>query len=377
MSSSLRICFIVNEYPVKGKVGGFGTLTRDLAKGLTARGWDICVLVPRHKEIAANIQKNIEFVDGIPIFTIPSNFKGKLENKAVYKLIDADIYHSEDVIYDSYFAAKWSKKGAKHIVTFQDPPTFEDLWMLETTRNEGHSKLKKFKWRIKFALRHMVFMKYIKRCDGFFSEAKFLIDKSKKMFNIKEKIGFLPNPVNIPKRKMKKARSPTVCFLGRWDTQKRPWLFFDLAKKFPKVIFIAMGQPQENVEWLKDFKKKYGNLKNLQMPGFVSESEKSKILEKSWALVSTSVREGLPVAFLEALAHETPIISFVNPDKLPEKFGFWAKTENFEDGLEWLLQSKEWRLKGKKGRKYVETWHAYDRVLEMHEKVYQEILSQH
>ena len=147
-----------------------------------------------------------------------------------------------------------------------------------------------------------------------------------------------------------------------------------MASKFPEIDFIAMGQPQENPEWLIKFKRKYGKLKNLKMPGFVSEKEKNEILGKSWALLSTSIREGLPIAFLETLARETALISFVNPDNLPEKYGFWAKHENFEDGLRWLLESNEWKKKGKQGRKYVERWHEYNKVIKMHEKAYTFIL---
>ncbi len=55
---------------------------------------------------------------------------------------------------------------------------------------------------------------------------------------------------------------------------------------------------------------------NLRLTGFVTEEEKSRILASSWALMNTSVREALPVSFLEALAHKTPIISGEDPDGL-------------------------------------------------------------
>lgn len=369
MAEDSRICFIVNEYPVRGKVGGYGVLTKDLSEGLKAKGWDVCVVFPRYPKIAENIKKNLEFVNGIPVLTVPTTLSGKLKWRNVYKLVDADIFHNQDIIQDSWVAMKYGPKNAKHLITFQDPPTFKDIWMLEKIRTGGGT-LKKIKWKTKFALRHKLLSSVVENADGLYSEARFLIDKAKTMYKIKQEIGYLPNPVRVPSRSILKSSQPTVCFLGRWDAQKRPWLFFELARKYPKVKFIAMGQTQENPEWLEDFVKKYGKLKNLEMVGFVPEEEKRRILAKSWALVSTSIREGLPVAFLESLAHKTPIISYVNPDQLPEKFGFWAKDENFEDGMDWLLNSNDWRKKGKEGRTYIDKWHAYDTVIKMHEKVY-------
>ncbi len=114
---------------------------------------------------------------------------------------------------------------------------------------------------------------------------------------------------------LRKADTPTVCFLARWDPQKRVEVFFELAEMFPEVEFIAMGRSHD-IEADARLRKWCEGIPNLSCPGFVSEEEKSRILEKSWALVNTSVREALPISFLEALAHETPILSGEDPDGL-------------------------------------------------------------
>jgi len=210
--------------------------------------------------------------------------------------------------------------------------------------------------------------------DEHYSEAKFLIKKSGEMFNITKKNEFLPNPLRMPNEKITKAKKPTVCFLGRWDVQKRPNLFLELSTKFPDVEFIAMGKGQEDSDYDKTLRKKYKNVKNLKMVGYVTEREKQKILNKSWILLSTSVREGLPIAFLEALSRNCALVSYVNPDKLASNYGYWAKDEDFENGLKWILEKNRWKTLGKRGHGYVKKNHEFDKVLNDHIKVYRKLM---
>ena len=54
---------------------------------------------------------------------------------------------------------------------------------------------------------------------------------------------------------------------------------------------------------------KYVGLPNLEIKGFVSEEEKGRMLNKCWIVVLPSIREGLPIAMLEALAHKCALLS--------------------------------------------------------------------
>jgi glycosyltransferase involved in cell wall biosynthesis len=148
------------------------------------------------------------------------------------------------------------------------------------------------------------------------------------------------------------------------DPQKRYWIFFELAKKFPEIKFIAIGKP--NIlyeERYREIVSKYINLPNLEIKGFVSEEEKRKILDKCWIMILPSIREGLPIAMLEALAHKCALLSSVNPDGLTERFGYWAKKDDFSEGLRWLLENNRWRRLGKEGYKYVKEAHSLDKVV--------------
>jgi len=53
---------------------------------------------------------------------------------------------------------------------------------------------------------------------------------------------FLPNIVDIRMKNITKSETPRVIFLGRLDPIKRPWLFVELARAFPAVEFLMLGQ---------------------------------------------------------------------------------------------------------------------------------------
>ena len=188
-----------------------------------------------------------------------------------------------------------------------------------------------------------------------------------------KEIGFLANPVYVPDGRIVKASKPTVCFLGRWDPQKRVEMFLKLAKKFPHVDFIAMGKGHDE-EHNKCLRVKYHGVKNLRMPGFVSGKEKSRFLGRSWVIINTSIREGLPIAFLEALAHRTAILSYVNPDSFATRFGYHARNGDFESGLRHLLRDDLWEKKGREGYNYVSEVHDAHRVIDQYITVYRSLL---
>ena len=58
----------------------------------------------------------------------------------------------------------------------------------------------------------------------------------------REEIFTLPNIIDVQSGPMRKSASPTVVFLGRLDPYKRPWIAVELARRFPEVTFLFLGQ---------------------------------------------------------------------------------------------------------------------------------------
>lgn len=365
----MKICLVSPEVFHWGVHGGFGYLTWMLGKKLAEKGIDVSVVTMRRGG-----QGEMEWLDGVKVYGYPTHPAGlgsiwaRRESVKYFRRADADIYHSQAISYSSY-VAHVAAPEKKHILTFQDPYDLEEWRRIAIVEPKYETLMHKL--RVEAEIRFLA--KTCKRMDALYSQAFFLIPKAVKLYDLETEPRFLPNPVPVPAEKVEKAEKPTVCFLARWDPQKRVELFFQLAEKHPEIDFIAMGKSHSK-EKDAELRQVYKHLPNLKMTGFVSEKDKQLILGRSWALLNTSIREALPISFLEAFASQTPVISGENPDNLVSNFGYHVQSDDYESGLEWLIDSDEWRGKGEMGRRHVERIYEADRVVELHIREYEKIL---
>ena len=364
----MKVCFVSPEVFHWGIHGGFGYLTWMLGKKLAERGIDVSVVTQRRPG-----QGEEEWLDGFKVYGYPSHNAGlgslwaRRESIKYYRKADADIYHSQAISYNTY-VAHVACPEKKHVLTFQDPYD-RDEWKriakVEPKYNTiGHQL------RVEAEIRFLA--DTCRRMDALYSQAYFLIPKAVKLYGLKDELSFLPNPVPVPKNSIEKSEEPTVCFLARWDPQKRVEIFLKLAESHPEINFIAMGKSHDPIKD-RELRETYSPLPNLKLTGFIPAPEKQMILAKSWALLNTSKREAQPISFLEALASKTPIISGETPDDLVSKYGYHVQDDDFDSGLDWLLNSEEWRRKGTQGRRHVERVYEVDRVIDLHIAEYEKI----
>lgn len=371
----MRICLISTELFERGMYGGFGAATRGVAQGMIDRGHEVFVLMNRRPG-----QKPVEVNGNLTVVSYPGspylNVRHTKRFASLFEWIDADIYHSQEPSVGTYLA-EVGAPGKKHAVTFRDPRRLDEHkteWMEEGLR--GYDLLRR-EWRYRTS--YAWIKRAARQAEGQFAAAKVVISRAQALYNLRQPPAFLPTPVPVPKREMVKAKTPTVCFLGRWDPRKRPELFFQLAERFPKVNFIAMGACQPHFKDRDaDLRETWGHLPNLSMPGVLLGEEKSRILEESWILVNTSWREGLPISFVEAAGHQCAILSPLNPDDFASQFGYWAEKDTLDDlayGLNCLLEDNRWRELGQQAQAYIKETFEFERAIELHLSAYQELLS--
>ena len=101
-----------------------------------------------------------------------------------------------------------------------------------------------------------------------------------------------------------------MCYLARWDRRKRPDLFFDLVARFPQVRFVAVGQSRDPAYDRGCARPTPISRTSSSRASWTSSGSQrlSRILGRSWIVVNTAAREGLPNAFLEAAAHRCAIL---------------------------------------------------------------------
>lgn len=322
------------------------------------------------------------YVGNSRVFTIPnlaqSYFKGFLRysyhaHKELDFLLSIDMYPG----YDFSLSAV---PRTPLMIWLRDPKGETELKNIATVDCELRAnKMKNLDEFMTFVRKEREFFSkvYEQSCESrrpiiFVTNAHCLTPRAKRLFDLKEfNPHFLPNPIHYPSlERFEKSKKPTVCVLGRIDPVKRPWICFELAKKFKDVEFLICGNTSYP-EVVNPIIEKYRTVDNLKFLGLVQGKQKEDILVKSWVLLNTSIHEGLPCSFLESFSCHTPILSSVNPDELVSKFGVYtgdnpgdgldAKTMGqFEEALgKMLSDSKVLAEKGAQARKYIEDVYSF------------------
>ncbi|MEW5871970.1 MAG: glycosyltransferase family 4 protein [Chloroflexota bacterium] len=358
----MRVCLISVEIFAWGKYGGFGRATRLIGAALARRGIDVTAVVPRRKG-----QKPVEDLDGMRVLSFrPYDLA---EASKLYRLADADVYHSEEPSLGTYLAMR-AMPERKHVVTFRDTRLAQD-WRTEFRLPSLNPAQVIANWLYED---NWLVQRAVRKADARFAAAQLLIPRARQKYSLPSDPAFLPTPVVVPD-KLPKAAEPTACFVSRWDRRKRPEIFFELAQAFPNVHFVAAGQSRD-AEYDRYLREKYGKLPNLEMPGFIDQFRSdalTQLMGLSWILVNTAAREGLPNAFIEAAAHNCAILSAVDPDGFASRFGYCANDDDFKRGLEVLLDGDRWRELAQRGYEYVREVFSIDKAIDRHLAVYQEL----
>jgi glycosyltransferase involved in cell wall biosynthesis len=363
MRRSPRVCLIATEIFAWGKYGGFGRAARTIGRELVRRGIDVYAVVPRRRG-----QRTIERLDGIKVLGFsPFRLWTAYE---MLRRVDADIYHSCEVSVTSWMAAR-AMPDRKHMATFRDPRDLYD-WRLEFERPSLSRMQVALNW---FYEAGPLARLSVRRMDALYAICHDLIPKVRAMYPNAVEPEFLPTPVEVP-RTVRKASTPTVCYVARLDRRKRPERFLELARQFPQVSFVCAGKSRDR-RYEERLRRKYANLSNLEFTGFLdqfSSNRHAELLAKSWILVNAATREALPNSFLEAAANRCAILSRVDPDGFATRFGYCAAADDFADGLRYLLADDRWRDSGRKAADYVASTFEMNRAMNQHLEAYRRLL---
>lgn len=365
----MKICLIANQIAAWGKIGGFGTATRGLGAALAARGIEVSAVVPRRE---SDGQGRIEQLDGITVYGMSA--RETMFSGSVFREIGADVYHSQEPTIASRHAQR-AVPDAAHVVTCRDPRSLR-AHLVELRHTN-------WKRRIIFPATWLYEASpWVKRAVRA-ADAVLMPAPSHLVPRITDLYGevhpeFVPSPIELPDHTPRKGSDPMAVFVGRWDHRKRIERFFELARAFPDVRFVAVGRAHDDAYDAR-LRADFGALPNVEMPGFLprfGDDGLAGLYEQAWMLVNTSAREGLPYTFIEAASWDCAILSTLDPEGFASRFGYHAaddSQEMLEAGMRELLAGA-WRDRGAAGGDFVRATWSEDESVRRHLEIYDRLL---
>lgn len=365
MTQRPHVCILTSQYFDWGIYGGFGSMSRKLAESLVQCGFRVSVIVPGRRG-----QRPIETIGGVEVQSFSPRNVG--EACRIIRASSADVFHSQDPTLLTYLAQRLHPRRP-HLVTSRDPREWHDWWIEFRYATPMRRLLTPFNY---FTESGLFVRRAVRRADGVFCPAHFLKEKVKRLYGLTTLPTLLPNLIDVPAVLPQKSARPTMTFVARWDKRKRPWIFLELAEQFPDYRFVAVGQGSASAESGFDaqLRRRFRDVPNLEMPGLINrfrEPERMhRILSDTWIFVSTAVREGLPLTFLEAAAYGCPIISRVDPDQFASRFGKQVQDDDYASAVRSLLADGPLE-KGRTAHEYVRETYETSKALAAHRQQYE------
>jgi glycosyltransferase involved in cell wall biosynthesis len=163
-------------------------------------------------------------------------------------------------------------------------------------------------------------------------------------------------------------RDVDVLWVGNLLPLKRPQLALALARRLPHLQVHMVGGPQPGHERLYEaMRAEAATLPNVHFHGRLPHQETGALFDRARVLVNTSETEGFPNVYLQAWRRESPVVTFIDPDGVVERFGLGAcvaclDTLTAEAGR-LALSEADWTAAGARCGRYMDEHHAEGAVL--------------
>jgi glycosyltransferase involved in cell wall biosynthesis len=148
-------------------------------------------------------------------------------------------------------------------------------------------------------------------------------------------------------------------WVGNLRPLKRPHLFLDAAERLPRLAFHMVGGPMPGAERLyEQMRVRAASLPNVTFHGFVPQHRIASYFERACVFVSTSQIEGFPNTYLQAWSRGTPVVAFLDPQRLLTGSRLGARVSSAQElqaALERLTGDPlEWQEASARSRRYIE-----------------------
>jgi glycosyltransferase involved in cell wall biosynthesis len=377
--SKYRIALLIDEFfgGWDTGIGGYGALARKyICKFLPSDDLQIDVLL----DARGTGQTQGQLVDQTMLYRLPRDLaeRNKWLNKQAYNL-----FLSIEMTYPSFEIVREYQTDTPFLYWIQDP---RDLTMYQS-RLRTVNRLRDGDWAFMEHVSGWMQQIMKEKRVRFISQGESLSPIARSVYRIPETMPIvdLANPVEIDfDYRLTDARKENkIILLGRLEAQKRAWIFCELAKRMPQYEFYVLGATGKgrdelgNARALQEYRNEDGSskIKNLHFTGHVDGAVKHHHIKTAKLLANTSIWEGIPVSWLEALSYGTLIVSAFDRDSIVERFGTFvgeiagdgteeADLNKFAAAIEyWMTHNKEREETAQRGIEYVRERHSISRFV--------------
>ena len=150
-----------------------------------------------------------------------------------------------------------------------------------------------------------------------------------------------------------------VLWVGNIRALKRPELLLEVASKLPGLQFHIIGGPMPGAEALyAELRAQVLQLPNVRFHGRVPYHQVGEFYERARVFVGTSEIEGFPNTYLQAWARGTPVVAFLDPERIIATHGVGRAVTSVAEMCECIVtlhnDSRAWTQASRRSREYID-----------------------
>lgn len=341
-------------------VGGAELQQTVLATALAKRGYRVSMLCLDYGQPdgavvdGVTVHKLHEPDEGLPVLRFIHPRLTKLW--AAMKRVDADVYYQRCAsVHTGWVAAFCARNGKRSIYAGASDVDFIP----------GRQD-------IAYARDRLIFEYGLRKVDRVIVQNPLQAERLRDHFG--RGAALIPNCFTAPPGS---AADPKGCVLwvASLRVQKRPGIFFEMARRMPQYRFVMIGGADPDPAgqaFGRRVREEAARIPNVEYKGFLPFAEADRHFDGARVMVNTSEYEGFPNTFLQAWSRGVPTVGFVDTGSRRDGEPVYAIARDVDDAcrqVERLMgEDLHWRAASKRALEHFNEHHSVEAVVGQYER---------
>ena len=363
------ICFVgMSNLPVlarqynKHPIGGEQVQHTLLARALAKRGYRVSMVTADYGQVDSatwddiTVYKAFAFAEGLPLLRFVHPRWSKLWS--ALKRADADVYYTSCagaiVGQLAMFCARFKRRFIFRAASDSDCKPGELLVQYWRDR-----KL------YEYGLRH---------ADGILTQSAHQQALLRSNYGVDSTVAGMLVQGTSETRNFEERDIP-ILWVNNFRPLKRPEVYLEMARELASLHFhVVGGAAPGNTEYFRQMRAQAQQIANVSFHGQVAYHDVNDFYHRARVLVNTSEIEGFPNSYLQAWAHGTPVITFIDPDGIIEREGLGYVVKDTSELLARVqrlaVDAKTWAQISARCLAFMDREFADDRILEPYRQMF-------